>query len=90
MVEVKHTVPQAHVPVPPLWAECAYCKEAGEEECLHPVGELRWNGEQWCCEECGSGEEPDLWDTAPQIVISAPVSISASPPTREEGGREDV
>ncbi len=60
------------VPVPALWAECAYCKEAGEEECLHPVNELRWNGEQWCCEECGSGEEPDLWQSSPQIVIPAP------------------
>src|SRR4051812_613490 len=47
--------PVSHVvPVPALWAECAYCKEAGEEECLHPVDELRWNGEQWCCKECGS------------------------------------
>lgn len=67
--------PQTHlVPVPALWAECAYCKEAGEEECLHPVNELRWNGERWCCEECGSGEEPDLWQSSPQIAIPAPQS----------------
>jgi hypothetical protein len=64
MSESKQTIP-----LPPLWAECGYCKEAGEEERLHPIEELRWNGEHWCCEEC-SGDERDLWEGAPRIAGS--------------------
>lgn len=54
-------------PVPQLWAECGYCKHAGEE-CLHRVDELRWNGEQWCCAECTGDDDRNRWEASPRIA----------------------
>ena len=52
---------------PRLMAMCGHCRSAGEEYCVQYLTDLRWDGAEWCCEDCfdGSGENGD-WDEATQ------------------------
>ena len=66
-VLAKVGVTNTNLEPPRLMAMCGHCRSAGEEYCVKYLTDLRWDGAEWCCEDCfdGSGENGD-WDEATQ------------------------
>lgn len=58
------------LPMPELFASCGSCLEHRHDEPVTRLEDLRWDGNQWCCEECWEPGNATAWHDAPVATLA--------------------